>query len=165
MPRAWNLFRYAQIKTGLTAGGRRAVWQRTAYTQHAHVHLNTLGENEYMIRFGNLLAAQDMIYLLGLSHSSVCLSVSRSVCFSAYLLSKELSLCLPWRIMLNGDFLCNHLIIHQFSKRPREAACPYYAEGHSNEKEDGRKNGKGLGGGNDQNGFELFACHRFLHLV
>lgn len=51
-------------------------------------------------------------------------------------------------------------------KGPREAACPYYAEGHRNER--GRKvvkKGKGFPGGNDQNGFERLARRWYLHLV
>lgn len=45
----------------------------------------------------------------------VCLSLSVSAC----LLTKELPFCLSGRIVLSGDFLCNHLIIHQFPKKPQ----------------------------------------------
>lgn len=55
--------------------------------------------------------------------------------------------------MLNGDFLCNHLIIHQFSKRaPERRRVHIMLKGTAMRKEKvGRR--KGLPGGNDQNGF------------
>lgn len=123
MPRAWNLFRYAQIKKELKAATRQAVsgnaWHILYMRTYRYTYILTdLGWNEYVIRFGNLLPTRDMIYSLSL----LLPSVSHSVCFSAYLLTKELSLCLSWRIILNGDFLCNHLIIHQFSKKPQRGS-------------------------------------------
>ena len=39
---------------------------------------------------------------------------------TVYLLTKELSLCLWWRIVQDGDFVYNHLITHQFPKKPTE---------------------------------------------
>lgn len=66
------------------------------------------------------------------------LSVSHSVCVSASLLTKELSLCLSWRIILNGDFLCNHLIIHQFSKKPQRVCIMLKGTAMRNRKGRGR---------------------------
>lgn len=129
MPRAWNLFRYAQIKIKLKANSVTSpksnsgnVWHTSS---HAHIHIHTcrlLGWNEYVIEIWHCAAnpRQDLLALsVTLSHS-----VSHSVCLSAYLLTKELSLCLSGRIVLNGDFLCNHLIIHQFPKKPERGYIP-----------------------------------------
>lgn len=61
------------------------------------------------------------------SHSA---SASSSACLSAYLLTKELSLSLSWWISLNGDFPCNHLTLHQFSKKP-QSACMSILHSHN----------------------------------
>lgn len=49
----------------------------------------------------------------------LCMCASLSLSVSACLLTKELPFCLSGRIVLSGDFLCNHLIIHQFPKKPQ----------------------------------------------
>lgn len=85
---------------------------------HAQAHIcihphRMFGWNEYVLERWQYVVSpgQD---LLSYAHTLSC-----SVCLSAYLLTKELSLCLSGRIVLNGDFLCNHLIIHQFPKKPQ----------------------------------------------
>ena len=132
MPRAWNLFRYAQIKIKLKANSVTSPRSDVSGNVHAHMHTyrcthidtDCWDEMNMSYRFGIVLPTQDRIYSHSLSLSlsrslSLSLRQSHSVCLSAYLLTKELSLCLSGRIVLNGDFLCNHLIIHQFSKKPQ----------------------------------------------
>lgn len=156
MPRAWNLFRYAQIKIKLKANSVTSprsdvsgnVWHTRA---HARIHIHThrlLGWNEYVIEIWHCAAnpGQDLLTL--------SLTLSHSVCLSAYLLTKELSLCLSGRIVLNGDFLCNHLIIHQFPKKPQRG-CISTLCWRAQQWETGGRKGGGFPGGNDQNGFQL----------
>ena len=123
MPRAWNLFRYAQIKIKLKANlvtyPRSDVSGNVRHTRaHAHrrIHIHTHTQIVWMKWVCDTDLALCCQARTGFIHSH---SVSHSVCLSAYLLTKELSLCLSGRIVLNRDFLCNHLIIHQFPKKPQ----------------------------------------------
>lgn len=165
MPRAWNLFRYAQIKIKLKANSLTSprsdvsgnVWHlRTHAHAHIHIHLHiVLGWNEYVIEIWHCAAnpGQD---LFTLSHT-----LSHSVCLSACLLTKELSLCLSGRIVLNGDFLCNHLIIHQFPKKPQRG-CISTLCWRAQQWETGEGRGRGF----LEEMIKMdFSCHRYLHLV
>lgn len=111
-----------------------------------------------------MLPTQDRICSpsLCLSHY-LWLSHYLSLCLSAYLLTKELSLCLSGRIVLNGDFLCNHLIIHQFPKKPQRGCVStlcWRAEQWDRE-------GKGRDFLEEMIKMDLsfFTCYRYLHSV
>lgn len=123
---------------------------------HTRMHTRGLfGWNEYVIEIWHCSTnpGQDLVSL-SLSFSlSLTLSLSLSLCLSAYLLTKELSLCLSGRIVLNGDFLCNHLIIHQFPKKPQRGCVSTLC--WRAEQWDREGKGRDFFGGNDQNEFNL----------
>lgn len=128
-----SYFDMLKIKIMLKAVKRRDVsgnvWHIRAYkhTQRSHRCSGW--------RFGRRRSAvnpgQDLF-----SHSA---SASSSVCLSAYLLTKELSLSLSWWISLNGDFPCNHMTLHQFSKKPQSLYdWTHILQGQSDIKQKGR---------------------------
>lgn len=110
-----SYFDMLKIKIMLTAVKRRDVsgnvWHIQAYkhTQRSHKCSGW--------RFGRRRSAVNP----GQDLFSDSASASSSACLSAYLLTEELSLSLSWWISLNGDFPCNHLTLHQISKKPQRA--------------------------------------------
>lgn len=158
MPRARNLFRYAQIKIKLKANSVTSPESDVSGT-HTHwltVRMKWICDRDFWHCAAN--PGRDLL-TLSLSHTHSH-SVSHSVCLSAYLLTKELSLCLSGWIVLNGDFLCNHLIIHQFPKKPQRGCistlcwrAQQWETGGRRRERRRREGGRWVPRGNDQNRF------------
>lgn len=90
-------------------------------------------------------------------------SLTISLCLSAYLLTKELSLCLSGRIVLNGDFLCNHLIIHQFPKKPQRGCVSTLCWRAKQWDREGK--GRDFLEEMIKTNLIFFTCYRYLHSV
>lgn len=164
MPGAWNVFRSARIMTTLKANSvspsRSDVSGNIRHARthtHAHAH-RLLRWNEYVIEIWCCAAdpAQDWLAL--------SLSLSHSVCCSDYLLTKELSLCLSGLIVLNRDSLCNHLIIHQFPKKPQRGFTFRWCW-RAPQWETGEGRGEAFQEEMIKMDFCCFTCDRYLHLV